>query len=124
MRKISTRTNVSAPSLVEVRRALRDERDRLSDETAVDMLIGAEFGQRVAPPAYLVNWVLCWFLTRPADQREQITREGRKIFDVHLASDRPIGFGSPRIESDDVRKRHENERAEAEAKRKRRKAEG
>lgn len=100
MRKISTKTNVSAPSLIEVRRALRDERDRLHDETGLDMMVDAEFGQRVAPPAYLVNWVLCWFLSRPESAREEIAREGRSIFANHLDSDRPIAFGTPRIESD------------------------
>lgn len=91
MRKLDKAKQIAAPSLVEVRRAARDEAERLGDELGLSM--PGERREQRPTTAYLVNWLLCWYLTRPAADREKIVREGKAVFDRHLASDTPIGFG-------------------------------
>ena len=90
MRQISKSKQISVPSLAEIRRAVRDEAERVGDELG---LKGGSDRQRVAASSHLVNWWLCYMLRLPVEERNRITREGKIIFDRHIAEDTPRGFG-------------------------------
>jgi hypothetical protein len=58
-----------------------------------DVRISAVDGTwKYARPAYLMNWLACYFLTRPEPERDRIAREGRAVFDARMASERPVPF--------------------------------
>jgi hypothetical protein len=86
MREVDRRFKVQAESLPEIKRGLRNEAERLSDE-------GVRFQGHVVWPGNLLNAVLCWFLDLGPAERERIAAVGMRAFEEHLASDQPAPFG-------------------------------
>jgi hypothetical protein len=88
-RKFDDQKRLCINSPQEVRDGMKWEAERVA--TAHDIKIRGENGYwRYATGAYLVNWLICHFLTRPEAERDEMAMDGRAIFERHMALDRPL----------------------------------
>lgn len=88
MRKTAPTYKIQADSIVEVRRGIRDEAERLTDE-------GIRHLGVVLRPANLTNALMTWYLGLEPDKREAIAREGLRLFESRLMADSKAPFESP-----------------------------
>lgn len=95
MRKIESGSKIEAQSLLEIKRGVRDEAERLGDQLKIR--VEGDSGQRRPTVANTINWWACWMLTQPLEVRNRIAVEGKAIFDAHAQSDEPVAFGVPTI---------------------------
>lgn len=91
MRKKEKRANLTpGGSLIEIKRGLEDEGQRLRTELS---MVVEEARRTVAPWAGdVANYWICALLSAPEWVRDWAAIEGRKIWEEHLASPRPIEF--------------------------------
>ncbi len=86
MREITRDKKIQASSLKEIRNGLRDEAERLGE-------MGLKGKDKASTQAYLLNWMVCWVLDKPPEERLRIAQEGKAILDAHRAKE-PFPFGS------------------------------
>ena len=95
MRKLNKNLQPSFGTLIEIRRALRNEVEKLWERTG--MMVEGEKSIERPQVAHLLNWLTCWYLTRPPAERDRIAREGKPIFDARRHSDVAIDFNLDEI---------------------------
>lgn len=73
MTKPSSTYKIQADSLRGLRRALRNEAERLSD-------LGLTYENRPIRPGPVLNAIVSWFLAQPEAERQRMTQEGLADF--------------------------------------------
>lgn len=105
MRPLTKSISVVVRTLREIRRALTDQTEHLRD----DLSWRTPDRDRELPvkTTHVVNYLLCWYLTRPEAERDRIAAEGREIFDRHrgLEGPQPLTAG-PSLASSTSNVRH------------------
>src|SRR3954471_5128072 len=48
---------------------------------------------RKAEQAYVVNWILRWYFSRPREERDRVVEEGKRLFDPHILREIDVVLG-------------------------------
>lgn len=90
MRQIAKDKQISIKSISEVRQHMRIAAESLADRHG----LRAPDGKAITT-SYLINYLMCDYLTAPAAEQDRRALRGKSEFDRHLTADAPIPFAGP-----------------------------